>query len=65
MTHLLLDGTVKAMSRDDAEKQLNDFIGKFEPHHQTLIREVRQWLRKKFPFANEIAYDNYNFFVVG
>lgn len=65
MTHLLLDGTVENMSPDDPEKQLNGFIDKFEPHHRTLIREVRQRLRGKFPTANEIVYDNYNFFVIG
>jgi hypothetical protein len=30
-----------------------------------LIREVRAALRKRFPTANEIVYDNYNFFVIG
>jgi hypothetical protein len=58
-------GTVQAMSPDDAENQLDGFIDKFEPHYQRLIREVRQRLRKRFRGANEIAYDNYNFFVIG
>jgi Domain of unknown function (DU1801) len=49
----------------DAEKQLKGFISKFEPKHQTLIRAVRKALRKRFPTANEMAYDNYNFFVIG
>ena len=49
----------------DAEKQLKSFISKFEPRHQTLIRGVRKELRKRFPTANELAYDNYNFFVIG
>ena len=48
----------------DAEKQLKRFIGKFEPAHQRLIRAVRAALRKRFPTANELAYDNYNFFVI-
>jgi hypothetical protein len=30
-----------------------------------LIRAVRKALRKRFPTANELAYDNYNFFVIG
>src|ERR1700676_3565694 len=47
------------------EKQLKGFIGKFEPKHQSLIRAVRKALRKRFPTANELAYDNYNFFVIG
>jgi len=49
----------------DPEKQLKGFIAKFEPRHQKLIRAVRKALRKKFPSANELVYDNYNFFVIG
>jgi len=49
----------------EAEKQLKGFIGKFEPKHQSLIRSIREALRKRFPTANELAYDNYNFFVLG
>lgn len=48
-----------------AERQLKAFIAKFEPAHQTLIRAVRKTLRKRFPAAFELAYDNYNFFVIG
>jgi hypothetical protein len=50
---------------DDAETRLQEFIEKFEPEHQTLIRAVRRKLRKRFPTATEMAYDNYNFFVIG
>lgn len=49
----------------DAKKQLNGFIEKFEPKNQALIRAVRKELRKRLPTANELVYDNYNFFVVG
>ena len=49
----------------DAEARLDGFIAKFEPGHQTLIRAVRQALRQRFPTANELVYDNYNFFVIG
>ena len=48
-----------------AEQQLKSFIDKFEPKHQTVIRSVRKFLRRRFPTANEIVYDNYNFFVIG
>jgi len=48
-----------------AEKQLAGFIDKFEPKHRSLIRSVRRALRKRLPTANEIVYDNYNFFVIG
>jgi hypothetical protein len=52
-------------TNDDAETRLQEFIEKFEPEHQTLIRAVRRKLRKRFPTATEMAYDNYNFFVIG
>src|SRR5437763_13648499 len=48
-----------------AQKHLDGFIEKFEPAHQTLIRDVRKALRKRFPTAYELVYDNYNFFVIG
>ena len=49
----------------DAVKQLNSFIDKFEPKNQALIRAVRKALRRRRPTANELVYDNYNFFVIG
>ncbi len=49
----------------DPEKQLASFIAKFDAKHQALIRACRKLLRKRFPTANEIVYDNYNFFVIG
>jgi hypothetical protein len=47
------------------EAQVRSFIAKFTPAHQVLIRAVRKALRKRFPTAYELAYDNYNFFVLG
>jgi hypothetical protein len=49
----------------DPEEQLQSFIQKFEPQHQAIIRAARKVLRKRFPSATELAYDNYNFFVIG
>jgi hypothetical protein len=46
-------------------EQLNSFIGKFDPGVAKLIRECRTWMRKRLPTANELVYDNYNFFVIG
>ncbi len=60
-----MKAVLKSSPSPDAEGQLELFIGKFEPKHQTLIRAVRKALRKRFPTANELAYDNYNFFVIG
>ena len=49
----------------DAEQRLKAFIAKFEPKHQALIRSVRKAMRARLPGANELVYDNYNFFVIG
>ena len=49
----------------DAEKQLKSFVDKFEPKNRALIRAVRKAMRKRLPTANELVYDNYNFFVIG
>ena len=48
-----------------AEQQLEGFINKFDSKNAALIRSVRKALRKRLPFANELVYDNYNFFVIG
>jgi hypothetical protein len=48
-----------------AEAQLRAFIAKFAPNDQRLIRAVRSAVRKRFPTANELVWDNYNFFVIG
>ena len=48
-----------------AEQTLKTFIAKFDPANQKLIRGVRAAMRKRFPTANELVYDNYNFFVIG
>jgi Domain of unknown function (DU1801) len=47
------------------DKQLAAFIRKFNAADQRLIRATRSALRKRLPTANELVYDNYNFFVIG
>lgn len=47
------------------ERQLASFIEKFDPKNAALIRSVRKVLRERLPTANELVYDNYNFFVIG
>ena len=49
----------------DAEKQLTQFIDKFDEKDRRLIREVRKAVRRRLPSASELVYDNYNFFVIG
>ncbi len=46
-------------------EQLRGFIAKFAPKDQRLIKAVRSAVRKRLPGANELVYDNYNFFVIG
>ena len=48
-----------------AAKQLNAFIAKFDDKNQAVIRATRRALRRLMPSANELVYDNYNFFVIG
>ncbi|HTY36293.1 MAG TPA: hypothetical protein VMH23_04230 [Bacteroidota bacterium] len=50
---------------ESPSQQLNAFVRKFEPQDQALIRSLRRALRKRFPTAFELVYDNYNFFVIG
>src|SRR5215475_1764180 len=56
---------MKKTNPESPEKQLQGFIGKFAPKDQRLIKAVRTAVRKRFPTANELVYDNYNFFVIG
>ena len=48
-----------------AGEQFRSFIEKFDAKDQRLIRAVRSAMRRRFPTANELVYDNYNFFVIG
>ena len=50
---------------EPGEEQLEGFINKFDAQNAALIRSVRKALRKRLPAANELVYDNYNFFVIG
>ena len=52
-------------SSPSAPEQLRAFIEKFGPADQRLIRAVRSAIRKRLPTANELVWDNYNFFVIG
>jgi hypothetical protein len=51
--------------KGDPEGALQGFIDKFDPDNRELIRAVRTALRRRFSTAYELAYDNYNFFVLG
>jgi hypothetical protein len=46
-------------------RQVVGCIAKFDSRVAKVIRASRAALRKRFPTANELVYDNYNFFVIG
>jgi quercetin dioxygenase-like cupin family protein len=56
-------------TRDGAEPapeaQLRSYIDRLDPKNQKLVRAVRASVRKRFPTANELAYDYTRFFVIG
>ena len=47
------------------EAKFAEFIGEFSAQNQALIQSIRAHLRARMPTANELVYDNYNFFVIG
>jgi len=47
------------------EGQLRSYIDRLDPKYQKLSRSVRDAVRKRFPTANELAYDYTSFFVIG
>ena len=53
------------MANTSPEKQLAGFIAKFTPAMATRIRAARRTMRQRLPWATELVYDNYNFFVIG
>jgi hypothetical protein len=55
----------KPVPAESSAKQIAGFVAKFDPAIGELIRSVRVALRKRFPTAIELVYDNYNFFVIG
>jgi hypothetical protein len=55
----------RADSSASPATQLSAFLAKFEPAVARVVRAARAKLRKRMPTANELVYDNYNFFVIG
>lgn len=47
------------------ETQLRSCIDRLDPKHRKLFRSVRAAVRKRFPTANELAYDYGRSFVIG
>ena len=44
--------------------QLRSFNDRFDPKHQKFVSSIRAALRKRFPSANELAYDYKRFFII-
>jgi hypothetical protein len=56
---------VKAKSdQPTPEAQLRSFNDRLDPKQQKVVRSIRTALRKRFPTANELAYDYSSFFVI-
>jgi hypothetical protein len=55
----------KAQPKDSPAKQVAGFIAKFDPTVAKLVRSARSILRKRFPTAIELVYDNYNALAIG
>jgi hypothetical protein len=49
----------------DGEEELAGFIAKFTPGIGSLAMAIRAEMRKRYPTANELVYDNYNALAIG
>ncbi len=49
----------------DAEEELAGFIAKYTPGIASLAVAIRAEMRKLYPMANELVYDNYNALAIG
>lgn len=50
---------------DSPAKQVAGFIAKFDPAIAKLVRAARLELRRRYPTAIELVYDNYNALAIG
>jgi hypothetical protein len=57
-------GTVMTQGKD-AERQLASFIAKFTPEVAALAGDILGEMRKLYPAALELVYDNYNALAIG
>jgi hypothetical protein len=53
------------MAAESPARQLNTFLGRFDPPIRTLVRQARAKLRRRMPTAIELVYDNYNALAIG
>jgi hypothetical protein len=57
--------TSKSIAAVSPAKQIAGFIAKFDPTIAKLTRACRAELRKRYPAAIELVYDNYNALAIG
>ena len=55
----------KKSGTGSAAKEVAAFIAKFDPEIARLTRQCRTILRKRYPSAIELVYDNYNALAIG
>ena len=46
-------------------RQLDSFVDKYTPRVASLARAAFAWMRKRFPGATVLVYDNYNALAIG
>jgi hypothetical protein len=56
---------LRTEKKPSPSQQVEDFISKFDPAIAKLARSVRRAMRKRFPTAVELVYDNYNALAMG
>jgi hypothetical protein len=49
----------------DPEEQLASFLAKFLPEVAAQAEAIRNVMRRRYPTANELVYDNYNALAIG
>jgi hypothetical protein len=55
----------KTRKEVSSSRQVEGFISKFDPAVAKLARSVRKEMRRRFPSAVELVYDNYNALALG
>ncbi|HWB81690.1 MAG TPA: hypothetical protein VG755_42300 [Nannocystaceae bacterium] len=55
----------KTSDKGEPEGELQSFLERFDANHQKIFRSLRTALRKRFPTANELAYDYSHSVVIG
>jgi Domain of unknown function (DU1801) len=48
-----------------SKQQLDSFIARYSPEVAGVARQAFAWMRKRFPRANVMVYDNYNALAIG